>query len=194
MAPDALQRLASLSDTSALRPAESRVGRVDQRARCHVVDGVDRHHSGLGDFARAFGQLVRQRASPSLGGVAYAPNEATVMAYDGPGDGIGAHLDRRRYRVLIGIFSVSGSAVLEVVGDRAGETVLARFACEPGDLVLLRAPGLGGVTDGRPLHRVFGPSVGRRVSLTLRMDAAAPGDTVSNLPAHIAAAECRGKL
>jgi hypothetical protein len=73
--------------------------------------------------------------------------------------------------------SLEGQGQLAILADRAGERVLADFTCRPGDIVLLRGPGLADPVDGsdpRPLHAVSGPLRGRRVSLTFRMDAEAP--------------------
>ncbi len=73
------------------------------------------------------------------------PNEAYVQRYEPGALGVTAHVDSKRFVLLI--------------------------AVHPGTLVLLRGPGLGGLEDGRPFHAVRGPAAGERYSLTFRMNA-----------------------
>jgi hypothetical protein len=122
--------------------------------------------TGVTDAARACSSEL-----PAL--AAFAPNELTFMRYDGPGAGIGAHLDRRRYALLVFVLTLAGAAVLSTQADRVGLVELSRWTCRPGDLVVLRAPGLNSA-DGRPLHRVSGPPAGERISLSIRMDTSDP--------------------
>jgi hypothetical protein len=176
LSPSALVRLTShVRDNVNRRPAETEVGGVRQRAEVAVVADTALRSSPLGELASEFGALARQHGDPFVS-EGFEPNEATVMTYRGPVSGIGPHLDRLRYRELIAIFSVSGRARLELVDDRDGSRVLTGFDCAPGDLVLLRAPGLGGLADGRPLHQVLGPRRGTRSSLSVRMDAHASAE------------------
>lgn len=141
---------------------------MEQRADVAVLTGSRLRASQLGSLAEEFGALAR-RCAP-LVSADFLPNEATVMTYRGEGSGIGPHLDRRRYRELVAIFSIAGRARLDLVADREGRELLRGWDCRPGDLVVLRAPGLGGVADGRPLHRVIGPARGSRTSISLRAD------------------------
>jgi hypothetical protein len=73
------------------------------------------------------------------------------------------------FRRLVAFFTVHGSAWLSVFRERAGEEI-ARFSIGPGSLALLRAPGLGGLRDGRPFHAIVPVGVEERVSIGLRMD------------------------
>jgi hypothetical protein len=109
-------------------------------------------------------------SSGSVEGVSeWLPNEVDVQRYHALALGITPHLDLKRYRVLIAIVTVGHSAPFSLCKDREG-TVSEQWQAEPGSLVLLRAPGLGGAEDGRPLHAVGGPPVGTRISITWRMN------------------------
>jgi hypothetical protein len=112
--------------------------------------------------------LVASRAR-RFGGDGYELNELTLTRYRGRGAGITAHRDRRRYRLLIAVLSLQGSARLTIVADRAASRPLASWLYRPGDIVLLRAPGWAGRDDGRPLH-IVECDAGERLSLSLRMD------------------------
>ena len=117
-------------------------------------------------------QLVRvlHESSGSVEGVSeWLPNEVDVQRYHALALGITPHLDLKRYRVLIAIVTVGHSAPFSLCKDREG-AVSEQWQAEPGSLVLLRAPGLGGAEDGRPLHAVGGPPVGTRMSITWRMN------------------------
>lgn len=111
---------------------------------------------------------VRDRGRlPELAG--WLPNEIHVQRYPERALGITPHLDFKRYHLLIGIVTAAGSAPFTWCADRSG-TVYEQWQAGPGSLVLLRAPGLGGVDDGRPLHTVSGPEAGERISVTFRMN------------------------
>ena len=62
------------------------------------------------------------------------------------------------------------------MGNRMGQVVSSRILgmTAADGTILLRAPGLGGIEDGRPLHAVTGPVRGQRTSLGFRMDTSAP--------------------
>ena len=67
------------------------------------------------------------------------------------------------------LYSLSGRGTLDILGGREATDCIATYDCQPGDLVLLRSPGLNGVPDGRPLHRLQDVAEGARHSLALRM-------------------------
>jgi hypothetical protein len=97
------------------------------------------------------------------------PNEVYVQRYRAGDLGVTPHRDWKRYRYLVAIFTATGEAEFRLCKNRAGE-VLRSWTATPGSLVLLRAPGLAGVDDGRHLHGVRGPATGERISVTYRMD------------------------
>jgi alkylated DNA repair dioxygenase AlkB len=162
--PDVRHRvLRELADLSVER-APLQVGRVYQRA-----DMATLPLRAWGPAVRGLAGLLQSRVSRA----GWVPNEATLIRYSGPGSGISPHRDGHRYKRVIAVVSMADSAHFEVVADRAGEHVLAAWRCDPGDVLLLRAPDLPGVragSDPRPLHRVRGPAAGTRISLTFRMD------------------------
>jgi hypothetical protein len=83
--------------------------------------------------------------------------------------GIEPHRDNIRYRRLIAILTTAGRARFRVLETRDGP-VLAEWTPEPGDLVLLRAPGFGS-RDGRPFHELDAPEDGERWSVSFRLNA-----------------------
>jgi hypothetical protein len=119
----------------------------------------------VGEFRTA----VRAHAREIRGLATYAPNEVYLQRYRPGSLGITPHLDVKRYRRLVAFFTVRGSACLSVFRERAGEEI-ARFSIGPGSLALLRAPGLGGLRDGRPFHAIVPGGIEERVSVGLRMD------------------------
>jgi hypothetical protein len=95
------------------------------------------------------------------------------MRYPDKGAGISPHRDSRRFTQMIAIISLSGSADFRIVADRSGREIIQRWRCLPGDLVLLRGPGLSDPLDGsdpRPLHSVSSSTQGGRLTVAFRMD------------------------
>ncbi len=121
----------------------------------------------VAELAEAFGDRVRREGREVRGLATWRPNEAGVGVYRPGSVGITAHRDGRRYRRLVAVFTIVGSARFEVRDAREGE-IVERWRAGPGSLTLLRGPGLGGARDGRPFHAVHGPSRGVRCSLALR--------------------------
>lgn len=144
-----------------------RVNGVDQSADQLTLRVGDPHHESVNRLAAAVVDAVA--GWPAEAGLAaYRPSEARYMRYTGDGAGLGAHVDGKFYRLLVCVFSLVGSARFRVVADQSGPA--ADVVVEPGDLLLLRAPGLGGAADGRRRHAVGPPLDGdARISLTLRM-------------------------
>lgn len=100
----------------------------------------------------------------------WLPNDAFVQRYRPHTLGISPHLDGKRYRCLVAVFTLDGEASFALCADRSG-TVTRQWQASPGDLLLMRGPGLAGNDDGRPLHMVGGPRDRPRTSLSLRMSA-----------------------
>jgi hypothetical protein len=125
------------------------------------------------ELAHELGARVRSDGRGIRGLATWAPNEIGVTRY-GPGSlGITPHLDGRWYRRLVAVVTVYGRARFAISRDREGE-VVSEWRPGPGDLVLMRGPGLGGVRDGRPFHLAEGPTRGMRCSLGIRMSVGAP--------------------
>src|SRR5919201_1067611 len=103
----------------------------------------------------------------------WIPNEIGVARYRPGSIGITPHLDGKWYRRLVAVITVYGRSRFAICRSRAGD-VTADWRPGPGDLVLLRAPGLGGIRDGRPFHFVEGPARGVRCSLGVRMAVGGP--------------------
>jgi hypothetical protein len=162
--PRRLSQLRAALAKCSLSPALEHIGEVHQRAEVGTLS--------IGQSLPAVHGTAAW-LTKRLQGRGWRPNEANIMVYSGPGAGITPHRDHRRYILLIAILSISGIARFRIVADRAGCNVVHDWQCKPGDLVLLRAPSLADPVDGsdpRPLHAVYGPLAGQRVSLTFRMD------------------------
>lgn len=170
--PDAdRRRLLAEADAACGRFLEvpSRVNGVAQRAAqlslrvgdplCPVVNGLAAALQGLlASCPDAYG-LHR-----------FTATEARYMRYRGRAGGLGVHRDGKCYGLLVAVYSLTGSAPFTVLPDEwEREEPAVRMLVEPGDLLLLRAPGFDGEPDGRRRHAVGAPLVGERVSLTLRM-------------------------
>jgi hypothetical protein len=112
--------------------------------------------------------LTRNHGSGIAGLDKWLPDQAAVQRYQPGTQGISPHLDGRRYRYLVAIFTVTGSAHFALCANRAG-TVLSGWQADAGSLILIRGPGLAGIADGRPLHTVEGPHKVARISVTYRM-------------------------
>jgi hypothetical protein len=115
---------------------------------------------------------VRDQGHLAAGLANWLPNHVSVQRYHPGAVGVSCHLDGRRYRYLVAVFTLDGAAAFDLCADRSGR-VLRRWDTAPGSLLLMRAPGLAGDEDGRPLHAVRGPKGRSRTSLTFRMDSSA---------------------
>ena len=147
---------ASVADL-VLDPLEPVAGPVRQGGAAAVCAVAGR--PALEALADRLGRAAADTGTP------WVPDEAATTAY-GPGDGISPHRDNSFYEGFVAVVTLTGSAWLRVVGDRAGTSELARWQAGPGHLTLLRGPRPGG--EARPLHEVGPPGPeGRRV-LVLR--------------------------
>ena len=123
---------------------------------------------GLRDLVRAHGRDVRGLAT-------WAPNEVGIAHYVPGSIGITPHMDGKWYRRLVVVATVYGRAPFAICGSRDPDDVVERWTAGPGDLMLMRGPGLAGHRDGRPFHLVHGPREGERLSLGIRMARPAAG-------------------
>lgn len=126
-------------------------------------------HPAVDALRAAVVHRVRLEGEGIRGLKTWWPNEAGVNRYRPGAEGITPHLDGKRFRRLVAVFTVRGQARFDLHHERDGDPVRS-WTAGPGSLVLLRGPGLGGLTDGRSLHAVGGPGRRPRISLGLRMD------------------------
>lgn len=140
------------------------------RQQIEGFDAVPPYESlpGLAMLCARVQSLVRAHGEGIRGLRTWRVNEAGVVVYRDGSIGITSHRDGLWYRRLVAVVTVSGRAELTICSDRSG-TPLARYPCEPGSLVLLRAPGLASRRDGRPFHAVGTPLSGGRCAIALRM-------------------------
>jgi hypothetical protein len=124
-------------------------------------------------LAAELGAAVREHGTGIRGLASWRPNEIGVARYRPGSLGITPHLDGKWYRRLVVVVTIYGSARFAVCRTREGD-VIAEWHPGPGDLVLMRGPGLAGQRDGRPFHLVEGPRRGERCSLGVRMAVGAP--------------------
>jgi len=120
-------------------------------------------------LCRELETVINEQGAHFTGLESWHPNETWVQRYRGAGAGVTVHKDLKRYRLLIAVFTVKGTATFTVCQNRVGDTE-AVWEAGPGSLVLLRGPDFGSVDDGRPLHAVGGPSHGERISVSYRMN------------------------
>lgn len=160
-------RLERELSTVSYEPAPAEVGPVRQETDVLVLRDLG-GFPAVAELAREFRLAVRAHAREIRGLATYAPNEIQLQRYRPGSRGITSHLDGKRYRRLVAFFTVRGSASLSVLRERAGEELM-RLSIRPGSLVLLRAPGLGSLRDGRPFHAIVPVGSEERVSVALRM-------------------------
>jgi hypothetical protein len=169
-----LVRLRAEIDGGPFRPFGESFGPVRQQ-----IDGYDVRIPANGfplltalcrelrDAARSQGRGVRGLAT-------WAPNEVGVAHYVPGSIGITPHMDGKWYRRLVIVATVHGRAPFAICGSRDPEDIVDRWIAGPGDLVLMRGPGLAGARDGRPFHLVEGPRRGERLSVGIRMSRRLP--------------------
>ncbi len=173
------RRLIGATTRLAYRPAIPVVGAGATAVRqdfelCMAIPG----HSLLRGFAAALegllnAALARLECRPLAQPLRL--NDLIVQRYPKGSFGITAHRDHLRYRHLVALVTLSGTARFCLCDDRAGGRARV-LPCPPGSLLLMRAPGFGfgdrGSRHDRPFHfldRVTRP----RLSLGLRHDARA---------------------
>jgi hypothetical protein len=138
------------------------------------IDGYDvslpaRDFPLLTALCRSLRDLVREHGDGVRGTATWAPNEVGVAHYVPGSIGITPHMDGKWYRRLVVVATVYGRAPFAICGSRDPDDMVERWVAGPGDLVLMRGPGLAGHRDGRPFHLVHGPPRGERLSLGIRM-------------------------
>jgi hypothetical protein len=94
-------------------------------------------------------------------------NDIILQRYASGSRGITPHRDHLRYRGLVALLIVAGNGRFCLCEDRRGAGA-REFAAGPGDLLLMRAPGLAGSSE-RPFHFLDGITV-ERLSFGMRWD------------------------
>jgi hypothetical protein len=147
----------------------AQIGPVRQEADLFVVTGAMADHPAVARLRAELVARLRRNGRPIPGLARWWPNEAYVQRYEPGALGVSAHVDGKRFAVLVAIVTIQGSARFALCRTRAGELV-QEWEAGPGSLTLLRGPGLLDAEDGRPFHTVRGPTAGRRLSITFRMN------------------------
>jgi hypothetical protein len=168
VAPRFLEKLLREVEAGHYRSYREYFGQVRQQ-----IEGFDLRKPFEGfphvaELCRAVDAKVHEQGAGIVGLKSWSINEAGVVSYRPGSIGITPHLDGKRYRRLVVVVSLTGTAEFALCSDRKG-TVIVSWEPGPGSLTLLRGPGLRGATDGRPFHRVGSPIAGRRLAIGLRM-------------------------
>jgi hypothetical protein len=171
VAPGFLELLRAELDGGPFRPFGETFGQVRQQ-----IDGYDVRVPAdafpvLTGLCRELRDLVRMQGRGIRGLATWEPNEVGIAHYVPGSIGITPHMDGRWYRRLVIVATVYGRAPFAICRSRDPDDVAERWTAGPGDLVLMRGPGLAGARDGRPFHLVEGPRRGERLSLGIRMSA-----------------------
>ena len=172
--PGTLARLREEVDAGPFRPVAETFGSVRQQIDGYDVSLPDRAFPVLTRFARDLGELVRRHGRAIRGLRSWRPNEVGIAHYVPGSIGITPHMDGRWYRRLVVVATLTGRARFAICASRDPDDVVDEWGSEPGDLVLMRGPGLAGARDGRPFHLVEGPRRGQRLSLGIRMAVGGP--------------------
>ena len=166
--------LRSEIDAGPFRPFGESFGPVRQQIDGYDVPIPSRSFPTLTALCRELRDAVRTAGRDVRGLATWTPNEVGIAHYVPGSIGITPHMDGKWYRRLVVVLTVYGRAPFAICGSRDPTDVLERWSAGPGDLVLMRGPGLAGHRDGRPFHLVEGPRRGERLSLGIRMSVRAP--------------------
>jgi hypothetical protein len=171
---DDLRRLRAEIERGHFRPFGESFGEVRQQ-----IDGYDVPIPASGfplltALCRDLRDVVRSQGRGVRGLATWAPNEVGVTHYVPGSIGITPHKDGKWYRRVVVVATVYGHAPFAICASRDPQDIVERWIAEPGDVVLMRGPGLAGARDGRPFHLVEGPRRGERLSLGIRMSRRSP--------------------
>ena len=169
ISPDVLRLLRVEIESNPFHPFGESFGEVRQQ-----IDGYDIRLPATGfpvlsAVCRDLRDEVRSQGRGVRGFATWAPNEVGVTHYVPGSIGITAHKDGKWYRRVVVVATVYGRAPFAICRSRDPQDIVERWISTPGDLVLMRGPGLAGARDGRPFHLVEGPRRGERLSLGIRM-------------------------
>jgi hypothetical protein len=169
---DILRRLRTELDAGPFRPFGESFGPVRQQIDGYDVSVPSGSFPLLTSLCRELRDAVRAAGRGVHGLATWSPNEVGIAHYVPGSIGITPHMDGKWYRRLVAVLTVYGRAPFAICGSRDPVDVVARWSVGPGDLVLMRGPGLAGHRDGRPFHLVEGPRRGERLSIGIRMSRA----------------------
>lgn len=164
-----LEPLREEIDAGPFRPFGESFGPVRQQIDGYDVDIPALSFPLLTSLCRRIRAHVHADGSGIRGTATWTPNEVGIAHYVPGSIGITPHMDGKWYRRLVVVATVYGRAPFAICGSRDPGDVVERWVAGPGDLVLMRGPGLAGHRDGRPFHLVLGPPRGERLSLGIRM-------------------------
>ena len=169
VATEVLRSLRAEIERNPFHPFGESFGEVRQQ-----IDGYDIRVPASGlpaltSLCRDLREVVRSQGPGVRGLASWAPNEVGVTHYVPGSIGITPHKDGKWYRRMVVVVTVYGRAPFAICGSRDPKDIVERWIAVPGDLVLMRGPGLAGARDGRPFHLVEGPRRGERLSLGIRM-------------------------
>jgi hypothetical protein len=160
-------RIAEEAATATFERLPEHEGQVHQDGELFVLTAGLGAYPEIKDLRDELTHAVRRDGTDIAGLSDWAPGEVSIQRYRTGTTGITPHRDLKRYRTLVAVFTIEGNATFTLCANRTGEP-LAQWPTRTGSLVLLRAPGLGGIEDGRPLHAVTGPIAGQRISVGFR--------------------------
>ena len=166
---DVLRRLRAEIESRPFHPFGESFGEVRQQIDGYDIQVPASEFPVLTALCRDLRVAVRSQGRGVRGLVSWAPHEVGVTHYVPGSIGITPHRDGKRYRRMVVVATVYGRAPFAICGSRDPQDIVDRWISGPGDLVLMRGPGLAGARDGRPFHLVEGPRREERLSLGIRM-------------------------
>jgi hypothetical protein len=169
-----LEGLRAELDEGPFRPFGESFGEVRQQIDGYDVRVPTAAFPLLTAVCRELRDLVRAQGPGIRGLATWRPNEVGVAHYVPGSIGITPHMDGKWYRRLVIVVTVYGRATFAICASRDPNDIAERWVAGPGDLVLMRGPGLAGARDGRPFHLVEGPRRGERLSIGIRMSTRPP--------------------
>ncbi len=154
-----LAATASVLETQLLSEREARVIQEFETVNYRYPDETP-------EAVNQLGAQIEDIIRPAL--PEWHPNDVAIQRYHPGHAGIGWHRDYSRDKLLVAVATIEGRAQFDIeVYDAPDRSHLESFYTNPGDIVLLRAPGLN-ETDDRPYHRIFPPEDGVRTSIAFR--------------------------
>ncbi len=117
-------------------------------------------------------QRVRSSRGPRLQHFRpWLPNEVTVQRFTQAGDQVSRHQDFGHDRVLVAVFTITGSGPFCLYRGRCDESPYEVCETATGSMALLWAPGLDddGSVDARPVHSADPAYILPRTTIAFRM-------------------------